>query len=161
MRILTIGGYGFTEDKFIHTLKSADVDILVDIRQRRGLRGSRYAFLNSKRLQAILNSANIRYLYVRELAPTSEIRETQKREDANSKTSKRDRLHLSPNFVSKYQNAILSTFDFTNFQHSLISAQAIAFFCVEGAPEACHRSLAAEHIASLFDENIQVEHLIP
>ncbi len=47
MRIVTIGGYGFTEDAFINALKGAGVDAFVDIRQRRGMRGSKYAFLNS------------------------------------------------------------------------------------------------------------------
>ncbi|MFN2179799.1 MAG: hypothetical protein ACK2UV_09955, partial [Candidatus Promineifilaceae bacterium] len=49
--IVTIGVYGFDETTFFQALKDAGVDTFCDIRRRRGVRGSRYAFANSKRLQ--------------------------------------------------------------------------------------------------------------
>jgi hypothetical protein len=42
-RLLTIGAYGFGPDEFFSALENAGADVFLDIRQRRGLRGSRYA----------------------------------------------------------------------------------------------------------------------
>lgn len=57
MILSTIGGYGFTEKSFIGRLREANVDTLVDVRRRRGMRGAKYAFLNSSYLQAALADA--------------------------------------------------------------------------------------------------------
>ena len=38
-RLATIGVYGFTVDEFLTALRSADVRVLLDVRQRRGVRG--------------------------------------------------------------------------------------------------------------------------
>jgi len=161
MRVLTIGGYGFTEEGFVRALGAAGVNVLVDVRQRRGMRGARYAFLNRERLQTSMSAAGIRYVHARELAPTADIRDAQKREDANIGIGKRDRSRLSPEFVRRYQTEILSRFDAMAFRGVLNEATAVALFCVEGHPDACHRSLAAEHIARAFGEEGPVEHLRP
>jgi hypothetical protein len=39
-RVVTIGVYGFTVDRFLTALREAGVDALLDVRQRRGVRGS-------------------------------------------------------------------------------------------------------------------------
>ena len=49
--VLTTGVYGFTEDSYFRTLVDAGVDSFCDIRIRRGMRGSTYAFVNAKRLE--------------------------------------------------------------------------------------------------------------
>ena len=51
MQIYTIGGYGHTEDSFLRAIKSNAIDLFIDVRQRRGMRGSAYSFLNAKRLE--------------------------------------------------------------------------------------------------------------
>ncbi len=51
-RIVTIGVYGFEEEEFFAALANARVDLFCDVRRRRGVRGARYAFANSQRLQA-------------------------------------------------------------------------------------------------------------
>ena len=66
-------------------------DLFVDVRQRRGVRGSKYAFLNSTRLQERLGALGIRYLHLKELAPTAEIRAIQKAKDAEDGGGKRVR----------------------------------------------------------------------
>ena len=48
------GVYGFTRETFLRALRVADVGIVVDVRQRRGVRGAEYAWANSRRLQAAL-----------------------------------------------------------------------------------------------------------
>ena len=54
MRVFTIGGYGFDESSFLNELAHNDVDLFLDVRQRAGMRGSKYAFLNKSRLQESL-----------------------------------------------------------------------------------------------------------
>lgn len=57
--IATIGVYGFTARTSLVRLREADVGQLLDVRQRRGVRGSDYAWANSARLQAALVDAAI------------------------------------------------------------------------------------------------------
>ena len=47
----TIGVYNSTESEFFQKLKSNGIDTFCDIRQRRGVRGKKYSFVNSNRLQ--------------------------------------------------------------------------------------------------------------
>jgi uncharacterized protein (DUF488 family) len=159
MRFLTIGGYGFSEESFLRTLKEANVDTFVDVRQRRGMRGAKYAFLNSLRLQTLLASSAIKYLHESELAPNTKIRDAQKQDDLETGTAKQDRTQLAPTFVQKYQSEILSKFDSAQLRGALEGADVIALFCVEGHPTACHRSLAAAHLIQIFNSDHPVEHL--
>jgi hypothetical protein len=52
--IATIGVYGFDRNSFLAALRGAEVKLLLDVRQRRGVRGSEYAWANAQRLQAAL-----------------------------------------------------------------------------------------------------------
>jgi uncharacterized protein (DUF488 family) len=160
MRLVTIGGYGFDEPGFLAALQRANVDTFVDVRQRRGLRGSQYAFLNSSRLQRALTGVGIRYIHLRELAPTQAVRDVQKRRDSETDTGKRSRQSLSPEFVHAYRTEVLDGFDVSAFHRAVgDDAQVVALFCVEGIPEACHRSLVAERLAQT--SAVEVEHIRP
>lgn len=160
MRLVTIGGYGFDEVRFLAALREAGVDTFVDVRQRRGLRGSQYAFLNSSRLQASLRAAGIRYIHLRELAPTDAVRALQKESDAATETAKRTRSQLSAGFVDAYREQILDRFSIGDFTNAVGDrAEVVALFCVEGVPEACHRSLIAERLAKAT--GAAVEHIRP
>jgi uncharacterized protein (DUF488 family) len=96
MPIWTIGVYGFDREAFLAALAAAGVDVLVDVRQRRGVRGSEYSWANSRRLQAALAEAGIGYRHMKELAPTTEMRQLQYREDARRGEGKRSRTVLAP-----------------------------------------------------------------
>ncbi len=160
MNIVTIGGYGFDEQRFIGALQNADVDVFVDIRQRRGLRGKQYAFLNSRRLQAILGDLGIRYVHLRELAPTQAVREVQRQDDADRGIGKRVRTRLSDDFVDAYHREVLYNFDIQVFSTAVgTDANVVALFCVEKLPEACHRSI----VAALLNEKlgVAVTHIVP
>lgn len=161
MRILTIGGYGFSEEAFFKRLREYHVDTFVDVRRRRGMRGSRYAFLNSIRLQDRLKAEGIRYVHAVGLAPTQDIREAQKSTDRHSAVKKSDRLRLSDDFVDRYKSEILDRFSADFFKRDLQGAEVAALFCVEGPPTACHRSLAADHLVELMGVGGPVEHLRP
>ena len=81
LRMVTIGVYGFDGESFLQRLRHADVRLLLDVRQRRGVRGPEYAWANSCRLQAALAHAGIAYEHHLELAPTTELRQLQYAED--------------------------------------------------------------------------------
>lgn len=156
-RIFTIGVYGKSSEAFFGALKEARVDTFCDIRLRRGVRGSQYAFVNSKRLQTELAQRHIAYRHVQELAPTQRIRELQHEADCEAGITKRTREELGEVFKRQYNQEILDRFDGSTFRESLRDAHRVVFFCVEGAPGACHRSLVASRLGSLW--SVPVEHL--
>lgn len=161
MRVFTIGGYGFDESSFLTALKAADVDLFLDIRQRAGMRGAKYAFLNKSRLQESLSRIGKEYRHLSKLAPTSEIRALQKEADFSDGVLKRERVELSTEFIVAYQDEVLSAFseELEAFADSLEGVESMAFFCVEESPEACHRSLVAAQVAEYF--GVEVEDLRP
>lgn len=144
MKLYTIGGYGHTEDSFIKALKSNDIDLFVDVRQRRGMRGSTYAFLNARKLEENLTQAGISYLHFKDLAPTNEVRSFQKSADSASKSSKRERDKLSPAFIEAYKKEILSDKERKEILSRISQHSRVCFFCVEKGHEACHRSVLTD-----------------
>jgi uncharacterized protein (DUF488 family) len=156
-RIVTIGVYGWNEAEFFGALQEAHVDLFCDIRRRRGVRGSEYAFVNSQRLQARLAELGITYHHVKELAPGEALRQVQNQADKATKTAKRKRTGLDPTFIQAYRQTVLDDFSPQVFLASLSpDVKTLAFFCVERMPEACHRSLVAQTFAEL---GLEVEHL--
>ena len=159
-KILTIGAYGFDEEQFFRALEDAGVDTFCDIRQRRGVRGAKYAFANSKRLQARLLQLGIRYHYAPELAPTEAVRTRQKDADKAAKIPKRKRDQLDSSFIEAYRNEILDSFDAEAFMQAVgVHARVIVLFCVEREPAACHRSLVAAELKQAL--GLAVEHQLP
>ena len=157
--MLTVGVYGFTRDTFLAALAGAGVGLLCDVRQRRGVRGSEYAWANSARLQAALAEAGIGYRHHRELAPTTELRQLQYREDARAGVGKRSRVALAGEYTERYTHEILDRVDTAAFVASLPAGVVTALLCVERDPEACHRSLIADRLAA--DHGAEVGHLRP
>src|SRR5215471_10644284 len=147
-KIVTIGVYGFDQESFFNALLAAKIDTFCDIRRRRGMRGSTYAFVNSARLQKRLAEMGIRYLHLKNLAPGNDLRAEQKQEDKKLGIAKRARAELGQTFIQAYEKECLSDFNSQEFIEQLgQNAQVIGLFCVESEPAACHRSLAAKHIA--------------
>ncbi len=144
--VATIGVYGFSGASFLDALRAADVPLVIDVRQRRGVRGSEYAWANSKRLQAALAGAGIAYEHRPELAPTTELRHLQYAEDARQGVGKRSRSVLAPEYVERYTREILDPADLS----AVVERLPGALMCVERDPEACHRSLVAARLASSF-----------
>lgn len=160
MKLVTVGAFGFSEEGFFQALQEVGVDTFCDVRQRRGVRGAEYAFVNSQHLQARLAEMGIRYLHVKELAPTTAVRTQQHVADKASKTAKRQRSQLSPAFVTAYQAEILNPFNPQTLLDALPSdAQVVALFCVEREPTACHRSLIAEKLAQVW--GVELRHILP
>ena len=158
-QLATIGVYGFTLEEFLRTLRDADVRLVLDVRQRRGVRGPQYAWANSKRLQASLADAGIGYQHHPELAPTTELRQLQYLEDDRLGVGKRSREQLAPEYVERYTREILDRADLDALVAELPEEGAGALLCVERDPEACHRSLVADRLAA--ECGVKLTHLRP
>jgi uncharacterized protein (DUF488 family) len=148
--VATIGVYGFTAQMFLERLREAGVGVLVDVRQRRGVRGREYAWANSTRLQATLAEADIEYRHRKELAPTTELRQLQYREDDRQGVGKRSRTQLAREYRERYIAEILDRADLDAVVAELPTDRATALMCVERDAEACHRSLIAERLAAQY-----------
>ena len=144
--IVTIGVYGFDPESFLERLRQADVRLLLDVRQRRGVRGPDYAWANSVRLQRMLATADIAYRHLKGLAPTTELRQLQYREDDRQGVGKRNRVALASEYVERYRREILDPFDLGALVSAFPISGTAALLCVERDPEACHRLLIAERL---------------
>jgi uncharacterized protein (DUF488 family) len=135
--VATIGVYGWTLERFLDALRAANVALVVDVRQRRGVRGSEYAWA-------------IAYSHHKELAPTTELRHVQYREDDRLGVGKRSRVELAPEYRERYLREILDDVDLGSLVAELPAGRASALLCVERDPDACHRSLVAERLAEQY-----------
>lgn len=151
MEFFSIGVYNSSEEEFFKKLVVNQIDTFCDIRQRRGVRGSQYAFVNSNRLQKRLRDLGLNYFHILDLAPTADIRNLQKEADLKSGELKRTRGSLGKVFSIAYKEKILNEFNFPEFIETMNEegAKKIAFFCVEEKPEACHRSIVTERLKNL------------
>ena len=156
MKFYTIGLYGTNEKEFFSKLQNYNIDLFCDIRQRRGVRGKKYSFANSIRLQNRLKELNIHYLHIKELAPTKEIRDKQKDDDKQKNILKRDRRILSETFINEYNKCILKNYDFSGLLSYIEKNHYsnIVFFCVEKEFNACHRSLVANELKNQYNFDI-------
>ncbi len=159
-KIVTIGVYGFAETGFFQALVHANVDTFCDIRLHRSVRGTRYAFANSARLQGRLHESGIRYFHSKELAPARTLRAMQWQEDKTLGVTKHRREALGEAFIAAYKRDYLAAFDVSAFLATLgEETQVLALFCVETNPQACHRSLLVTRLTQ--ELQLPVEHIRP
>jgi uncharacterized protein (DUF488 family) len=158
-RAATIGVYGASLESFLACHEDAGVTQLLDVRQRRGVRGPEYAWANAQRLQAALDGAGIEYRHHKELSPTTELRQLQYAEDDRLGAGKRTRAELAPAYRERYLAEILDAVDLAPIVEALPSEGRAALLCVERDPEACHRSLIAERLEQ--EHGVAIVHLRP
>ena len=158
-RVVTVGVYGFTVDGFLAALREARVDVVLDVRQRRGVRGPEYAWANSRRLQRALADAGIAYRHLKELAPTTAMRQAQYAADAEKGEGKRTRTELSDVYTRAYLEQILDPADLDELLGDFDESVTGALLCVERDARACHRGLIAERLADEY--GVPVEHAVP
>jgi uncharacterized protein (DUF488 family) len=158
-RLATIGVHGWTVEAFLEALRGAGVTRVVDVRQRRGVRGSEYAWANAQRLQAALAAAGLEYVHAPELAPTTELRELQYAADDAAGVGKRSRTELAAAYVERYEREILGQVEPDALAELLPERGVAALHCVERDAEACHRSLVAARMAA--ELGTEVVHLRP
>ena len=147
MRVCTIGVYGSDQHAFFAALEDAGVDVFLDIRRRRAVRGPRYAFANARRLMHELGVRGIAYRHILELAPTPDLLDLQHAADAEQRLRYSERTALAPEYVRRYRAEILERFDFGALARELAQFRAPVLFCIERIPQACHRTLVAPELA--------------
>jgi len=159
LEFYTIGVYGLSSEQFFEKVLTNKIDTFIDIRRRRAVRGSKYSFVNSIRLQEKLKSFDLNYIHILELAPTNEIRLLQKVSDKNNGIIKSDRKVLVSTFKEKYTHDILDMFDLNQLIKRLLELKSnkVVLFCVEAEAQACHRSIVAEKIEKEY--SIHITHL--
>jgi uncharacterized protein (DUF488 family) len=158
-RLFTIGAYGWDAEMFFGALEREGIDLFLDLRRRRGIRGGLYSFGNVSRLQEELGGRGIAYRHLIELAPDEETREIQNRADAASQKAKRQRQALDAGFVREYTRRTVEPFDWGSLAEELKTSRRPVLFCVERTPEACHRHLVAERLAAA--SGVPVTDLLP
>lgn len=144
--IITCGVYGFTAETFEAAVVTTKPDVFVDIRRRRGVRGSQYSFANSQRLQDMLAKHGITYVHRLDLAAPEAAMKREGEIDKREGIARHDRDHLSQEFITDYQHEVLDNFDAHAFAESLGDVNRVLLFCVEKTPAACHRGLLADEI---------------
>ena len=156
--VFTIGAYGWTEQAFFDALQRLGIATFCDVRQRRGVRGANYAFLNSNRLQQRLADLGIGYVHRLDLAPTTEMRQAQYAADDVAGVGKRSRTTLGDVFVAAYRRERLDGFDPAGFLDQVGTDGPLVLFCVERDASACHRGLIADELVAA---GATVTHLTP
>jgi len=157
--LATVGVYEATLDSFLAALHAANVHLVIDIRQRRAVRGREYAWANAQRLQAALLRERIAYSHHKELAPTTELRQLQYAEDSRQGVGKRSRQVLAADYTDRFRREILNEADLGGVIEEMPPNATTALLCVERDPAACHRSLVADDLAPLL--GTPVRHLYP
>jgi hypothetical protein len=106
-----------------------------------------------------LEESGIAYRHHRELAPTTELRRLQYREDDRLGVGKRSRVALASAYRERYVEEILDRVDLAPIVRERPPRGTSAFLSVERDPEACHRSLIAARLAHEY--GVPVVHLRP
>jgi len=158
--LFTTGVYGQTEGSFLRGLTDNRIDLLADIRDRRGVRGGHYPFANAGRLQELLAANGIGYVHWREVAPPADMRAIQGKADHQARQKKSDRERLDPAFIKAYEAFIATKREWlkATLANESLSGKRICLVCVERTPDACHRSLLAKEIQAIT--GCAVEHII-
>lgn len=160
VRLLTVGVYGSDGAAFFAALEAAGADILLDIRTRRAVRGTRYSYANAKRLIAELGRRGIAYRHVIGLAPGRELLALQHGVDKREGHAYSARTVLAKTYVHRYIRDVLDRFDVAELARELAGYRAPVLMCVERIPAACHRSLVAPRLAQALHAR-RITDLIP
>jgi uncharacterized protein (DUF488 family) len=147
--VVTIGVYGLDAETFFQRLEQSDIDLFLDLRRRRGVRGSEYTFANAQRLIAKLERRGIAHRHILDLAPSNATRTVQYEVDAAKHIARRARTTLNAGCRADYTTSVLDVFDWNALLDDLNAYRNPVLFCVERLPEACHRHLVAERLTAL------------
>lgn len=148
MRFYSLGVYHSTKKEFFEKLQHNKIDVFLDIRRRRGLRGKTYSFANSKKLQEELKKMGVRYIHLPQLAPTQSMIQAQDESDNNHGISRRDREKLTSEFKKAYHDEILEDFELEELVVQLKEegSKRVVLFCVEELAAGCHRSIVSSQL---------------
>lgn len=142
-RLVTIGYEGAAIEAFIETLRAAEVDILLDIREAPI---SRRRDFGKRALEAALATADIAYRHEPRLGAPKSLRDQVKADGDYTRFFEGYAEHLAAN------DAVLN-------ELAADSRYAIALMCYERDYRVCHRWLVADAIAART--NLSPQHLRP
>ena len=147
MRTLaTIGYEGTTVARFLETLKTAGVELLVDVR---AVAGSRRPGFAKTALAANLETVGIEYLHLRGLGTPADGRAAARA----GKHAEMHRIFREHMRTEKAQGDLLALEDLVK------GGRRIAILCLEADPTHCHRTLVAEALGARMP--LAVRHLRP
>lgn len=131
--LLTIGYEGASIGDFVATLKLADVEVLIDIRD---VPNSRKPGFSKKRLAEILEHAGLDYVHLRDLGDPKPGRDAARRGDMEG-FERIFRAHLTRDAS---QDALTTAVD-------IATRSRAALLCFERDHACCHRTIVAEAMA--------------
>jgi uncharacterized protein (DUF488 family) len=141
--VLTIGYEGASIEDFVATLKLANVEVLIDIRD---VPVSRKRGFSKKALSETLEKSGLRYVHLRDLGDPKPGRDAARRGDMSA-------------FQSIFRNHLQSEGAQDALDRALdISMGARAcLLCFERDHACCHRAIVAEEMANR--EAVQIRHI--
>jgi uncharacterized protein (DUF488 family) len=146
MKLYTIGFTQKSAQEFFESLRSQQIQVLIDIRLRPA--GQLAGFAKQEDLPYFLErlADGCQYLHLPELAPTKEILDGYRTD------------HDWPGYAASFE-ALLDERDIPHIvDRSLFEKYDCCLLCSEATPEKCHRRLVAERLAAAWP-NVEVIHL--
>jgi len=131
----TIGYEGASPADFIQTLKVADVELVVDVRDRAQ---SRRPGFSKSALEQLLSAAGIGYLHLRELGDPKEGREA----------ARAGNMRLFHQTYAKVLDTEAAEAALEQLA-SAVSAQSICLLCYERDHRYCHRKLVSDKLEAM------------
>lgn len=138
--IYTIGYEGRKIEQFISILKSANVEILLDVRYKAN---SRKKGFSKNKLRSVLEEAKISYQHNKNLGTPPELM------DKRQKTGSYE--------LDEYEKYINSHLELVKEAADQLKVKRVALLCFELNPNQCHRLVVADKLAKFT--NTQVVHL--
>lgn len=143
MQVLTAGYQRETIEAFVEKVKSADVDVVVDVRTRPY---SRKPGFSKESLRQHLEKVGIDYRHVVSLGMPVDLLKHRSGDNAHILSAYRDQLPQHETLLK----ALVA----------LASRKRICLLCFEENEDHCHRSVLADYLANT-DAKIQITHLPP
>jgi uncharacterized protein (DUF488 family) len=145
VKVTTVGYQGATVQSFLHALREAGVDLLVDVR---AVASSRRPGFARSALAANLKGAGIEYLHLRDLGTPAPGRAAA-RAGRHAEMRRIFREHLKTEAARSALDTLAGT----------VRSRHACLLCFEAAPAHCHRSLVADALGALV--HLRITHLAP
>jgi uncharacterized protein (DUF488 family) len=146
LTLATIGYQGATPDSFLRVLKSARIELLVDIR---AVASSRRPGFSKSKLSANVEEVGIDYLHLRALGTPADGRAAAR----SGKHAEMRKIFLAHMATDEARDAL------DDLAEIVRSGRRVALLCFEADPLHCHRNIVAEMLAKKL--NVEIVHLMP
>jgi uncharacterized protein (DUF488 family) len=145
LSVFTSGYEGRDIDEFIGQLQLHNIQVVVDVRE---IPASRKPGFSKTRLIEHLESANIKYIHIRELGSPKTLRhKLYKDKDYNY-------------FFNKYKKYLSTQIDTVKSLYNDIIVDKIScLICFEKDASQCHRTIVAEKIKEIDGNGLMVNHI--